>query len=224
MSACSTHRGYLPALADGEVQLVPDETIKHVSACRECSQVVDAHRALSTRLRDIEDEDAFFQTQPTRKRLRWRLAGLAAVVLVITAMAGTSWFLVRGADPVEAAVAVSAQPLQIHSSDPNAVGAWCRQASGRELPEIHLNGMTVEGARMDHVASTDIVTVAYSAPSGEHVTVGWLGGKAFAGSGVEQKAVSGQEVLVVHSARGAAVVIGSSTSVIWAAAAAIESA
>src|SRR5260370_113094 len=113
--------------------------------------------------------------------------------------------------------------LQIESSDPSQVGLWCLQASGRTLPAIQLDGMQVRGARMDRAASTDIVTVVYTAPSGERVTVGWLEGQGPTGSGVEDRNVSGHESLIVHSAVGTAVITGSSLDVMWQTAAAIES-
>ena len=75
---------------------------------------------------------------------------------------------------------------------------------------------------MDRIPSTDIVTVAYTSPSGAEVTVSWLEGQAPGGSGVEEKVVSGHHVLLVHAPRGTAVIGGSSNSAIWEAAAAIE--
>ncbi len=97
-------------------------------------------------------------------------------------------------------------------------------ASARTLPVIQLDGMQVVGARMDRVEATDIVTVVYSAPSGARVSVGWLEGQAPPGSGVEYRNVSGHELLVVHSAIGTAVILGTSTDAMWHTAAAIESA
>jgi hypothetical protein len=76
---------------------------------------------------------------------------------------------------------------------------------------------------MDRSNSTDIVTVAYAAPSGERVTVSWLEGEAPAGSGVEDRNLSGHELLIAHSAVGTAVIMGSSADAMWQTAAAIES-
>lgn len=97
------------------------------------------------------------------------------------------------------------------------------RASGRSLPAIVLDGMQVVGARMDRVASTDIVTVAYTAPSGARVSVSWLEGAAPPGSGVEVRQVKGHQLLIVHSGGGTAVVMSSSTGAMWQTAAAIES-
>jgi hypothetical protein len=138
-------------------------------------------------------------------------------------VAGVGWFALSRPDPVLAAVNASSQPLQIESSDPSQVGQWCLQASGRALPAIQLDGMQVAGARMDRAASTDIVTVVYTAPSGARVTVSWLEGQVPAGSGVEDRNISGHELLIVHSAVGTAVITGSSPVAMWQTAAAIES-
>ena len=143
---------------------------------------------------------------------------------ILLAAAGAGWFLFSRPDPVLAAVEASSQPMQIESTDAAQVAQWCRQASGRAVPAIELDGMQVVGARMDRIASTDIVTVAYTAPSGSRVTVGWLEGQAPSGSGVEDRNVSGHQLLIVHSAAGTAVVLGSSSDAMWQTAAAIESA
>jgi hypothetical protein len=148
-------------------------------------------------------------------------AGVAAAIVVATA--GVGWIVLSRPDPVQAAVTASSQPLQIESTDPAQVGQWCLRASGRGLPAIQLDGMQVAGARMDRVASTGIVTVVYTAPSGSRVAVSWLEGQALPGSGVEAKTVSGHGLLVVHSAVGTAVITGSSADAMWQAAAAIES-
>jgi hypothetical protein len=141
-------------------------------------------------------------------------AGVAAAIVVATA--GVGWIVLSRPDPVQAAVTASSQPLQIESTDPAQVGQWCLRASGRGLPAIQLDGM-------DRVASTGIVTVVYTAPSGSRVAVSWLEGQALPGSGVEAKTVSGHGLLVVHSAVGTAVITGSSADAMWQAAAAIES-
>ncbi len=199
MSACATHREYLAAVADGETALVPRATLDHVKSCPDCTREIRAHQLLALKLRqsgDLLDEPA-----PQRRHSP----------------------LVSRPDPVLAAVNASSQPLQIESSDPSQVGQWCLSASGRTLPAIQLDGMQVVGARMDRIASTDIVTVVYVAPSGARVVVSWLEGQSPAGSGVEDRNISGHELLIVHSAVGTAVITGSSPDAMWQAAAAIES-
>jgi hypothetical protein len=226
MSACAPHREFLAAVADGETELVPRPTLDHVKHCADCTREVRAHQLLTSRLRKasehLEEAAPRQRTIPAIPgRLRVIAAGVAAAILV--AAAGAGWLVLSRPDPVEAAVNASSQPLQIESSDPSQVGQWCLKASGRTLPAIQLDGMQVAGARMDRAASTDIVTVVYTAPSGARVTVSWLEGQAPAGSGVEDRTVSGHQLLIVHSAVGTAVVTGSSSDAMWQAAAAIES-
>lgn len=226
MNTCATHREFLGALADGEKELVPAATIEHVEHCAECSREVQAHRLLGARLREASEHLDGATTWPLRastgrRRIALVAAGFAAALVIALAAAG--WSAVSRPDPVQAAVVASSQPLQIQSSDPSQVQAWCVQASGRDLPVIQLDGMDVVGARMDRVPSTDIVTVSYTAPGGAQVTVSWLEGQAPGGSGVEEKVVSGRHVLLVHAPRGTVVVAGSSNLAMWEAAAAVES-
>ena len=226
MNDCSTHREFLAAIADGETALVPPGTLDHVNHCVDCAREVRAHQLLASRLRQAGEHLA--EAEPKRRsislaggRLPVIAAGVAGAILL--GAAGIGWFALWRPDPVLAAVTASSQPLQIESSDPSQVGQWCLQASGRTLPAIQLDGMQVMGARMDRAASTDIVTVVYVAPSGARVTVSWLEGGAPAGSGVEDRNISGRELLIVHSAVGTAVVTGSSPDAMWQTAAAIES-
>ncbi len=227
MNACTTHREFLAAIADGETALVPAATLDHVKHCGECTREVRAHQLLASRLRQASNhpEEAEPNRRPVplaRGRLRVIAAGIAGAILL--GAAGIGWFALSRPDPVLAAVTASSQPLQIESSDPSQVGQWCLQASGRTLPAIQLDGMQVAGARMDRAASTDIVTVVYTAPSGARVTVSWLEGQPRTGLGVEDRNISGRELLIVHSAVGTAVITGSSPDAMWQTAAAIESA
>jgi len=225
LNACARHREYLGAVADGEIELVPAATLDHIKDCADCTSEIRVHELLTSKLRRAADEPE----QAHRKRLvsltRGRLRVIAAGVAVATlvAAAGVTWSVVSRPDPVQAAVTASSEPLQIQSSDASQVGQWCLQASGRTLPAIQLDGMQIVGARMDRIASTGIVTVVYTAPSGARITVSWLEGQTLAGSGVEDRTVSGHQLLIVHSAVGTAVVTGSSTGAMWQTAAAIES-
>ena len=225
MSTCALHREYLGALADGETDLVPAATLEHLKQCRDCAAEIQAHRLLAAKLREalthVNGAPSRHLPASTGRRRIGLVAGVAAVLAVAVVAAGWSLFL--RPDPVEAAVFASSQPLQIQSADPSRVGDWCLSASGRGLPAIQLEGLEIVGARMDRVPSTDIVTVAYTAPSGARVTISWLEGQAPGGSGVEQKSVSGHPVLIAHTPRGTAVVAGSSSSAMWKAAATIES-
>jgi len=226
LNACAPHREYLAAVADGETELVPAATRDHIKDCADCTNEIRAHQLLTSKLRLAANEPE--QAHPerrlvslTRGRLRMIAAGVAFATLV--AAVGVSWSVFSRPDPVQAAVTASSEPLQIQSSDAAQVGQWCLQASGRTLPAIQLDGMQIVGARMDRIASAGIVTVVYTTPSGARITVSWLEGQTLAGSGVEDRTVSGHQVLIVHSAVGTAVVTGSSTDAMWQTAAAIES-
>ena len=230
MANCSPHREFLAAVADGATDLVPSATLEHVKGCEDCRREVQTHRLLSSRLRDASDLlDAPVLallpsiSQPARAA-RFRMIAAGAAAAVVLAATGLAWFAFSRPDPVQAAVTASSQPLQIESGDPSRVAQWCTRASGRSLPAVVLDGMQVVGARMDRVASTDIVTVAYTAPSGARVSVSWLEGAAPAGSGVEVRQVGDNQLLIVHSSAGTAVVMSPSTGAMWQTAAAIESA
>jgi hypothetical protein len=224
VNACDPHREFLAAVADGEHELVPAATLDHVKDCPDCTNEIRVHQLLTSKLRRAVEEPAHPERRLvsiTKGRLRAIAAGVAVVTVV--AAVGVSWAVFFRPDPVQAAVTASSEPLQIQSGDASQVGQWCLQASGRTLPAIQLDGMQVVGARMDRIASTDIVTVVYTTPSGARITVSWLEGQAPTGSGVEDSTVSGHQLLIVHSAVGTAVVIGSSTDAMWQTAAAIES-
>lgn len=225
MNTCTPHREFLAAVADGETELVPRETLAHVQDCPDCASEIQAHRLLSRKLREAGDR--LVVPPPARRRLPTVPSAIRAVAVgvaaaMLTATAGAGWFLLSRPDPVQAAVTASAQPMQVESTDPSQVGQWCFQASGKTLPAIQLDGMQVMGARMDRLGSTDIVTVTYTALSGSRVTVSWLEGQTPSGSGVEDRTLSGHDLLIVHASRGTAVITGSSTEAMWQAAAAIE--
>jgi hypothetical protein len=226
LSACVTHREFLAAIADGETALVPVATLEHVKNCADCTGEIQAHRLLTAKLRQATEE--LEQATPARRILpltsgRLRLVAAGVAVAIAIAAAGVGGSVLFRPDPVQAAFSASSMPLQVESSDPSQVGQWCLKASGRTVPAIRLDGMQVVGARMDRAASTDIVTVIYTAPSGARITVSWLEGQGPPGSGVEAKNISGRELLIVHSAVGTAVITGSSADAMWQTAAAIES-
>lgn len=227
MSTCSQHREFLGAVADGETALVPAATIEHIKDCPDCSREIHAHRLLADRLRAASDHlngtPAKPLPRPSRRRRVGMIAGIAVAALLIAGGAALSSTLTAPNPVVLAAVQASSGALQIQSTDGSQVSAWCLNASGKSLPAIQLDGMQVVGARMDRVPSADIVTVWYMAPDGSRVTVGWLEGQAPSGSGIEQKNVSGHDLLLVYTQRGTAVILGPSKSARWGAAAAIES-
>ena len=226
MGVCATHRQYLAAVADGETDLVPLATLEHVKTCGDCTREIQAHQVLTSRLKQSDELPETSSKQPitTPTLSRIRIIAAAAAALGLLSAVGVAWFEFSRPDPVQAAVNASAQPMQIESSDPGRVVQWCFQASGKQLPTIQVDGMQVVGARMDLAGSTGIVTVVYSAPSGDRVTVSWLEGEIPAGSGVEDKTMLGRELLIVHASVGTAVITSSSSGAMWQAAAAIESA
>lgn len=227
MGACAAHREYLAAIADGEPDLVPLATLEHVKTCADCAREIHAHQVLSSRLRQADDmlgETPSKQRALIAKLSRIRIIAAAAAALILVGATGVVWFVVSRPDPVQAAVNASSQPLQVQSTDPARVSQWCLQASGKSLPTIQLDGMQVVGARMDRAGSTGIVTVVYSAPSGDRVSVSWLEGQVPSGTGVEAKNISGRELLVVHASVGTAVITATSSDAMWQAAAAIEAA
>ncbi len=227
MIDCGPHREFLAAVADGETSLVPPATLDHVNTCLDCRREVRAHQMLTAGLQDAAAQLGAPAPKPrfigvTRARLR--AIGAAAAAVLILGAGGAAWLALSRPDPVQAAVNASSQPMQLQSSDPVVVSQWCQKASGHELPAIQLDGMQLVGARMDRAGSTGIVTVVYTAPSGERVTVGWLEGQIPPGSGVDDAQRSGHELLVAHSRVGTAVIMGSSPDAMWQTAAAIESA
>jgi hypothetical protein len=226
VTTCAPHREFLAAIADGETDLIPAATIDHVQGCADCAREIRSHQLITSRLRQAGD--LVLEAASGRRAISWlprRLPAIAAGVAgaILIATAGAVWLVLSRPDPVLAAVTASSQPLQIESTDPSQVDQWCLHASGRTLPAVQIDGMHVVGARMDKVAMANIVTVVYTAPSGGRVAVSWVEGQAPQGSGVEKRNLSGHELLIVHSAVGTAVVMGSSADEMWQAAAAIES-
>jgi hypothetical protein len=227
VEACTQHREFLAAVADGETALVPAATLEHVSTCLDCGREIRAHQVLSSKLRQAADQLGE-ERVPRRRLIEMAPAQLrviaAIVAVVLVGAAGGTWFVLSRTDPIQAAANAASQPLQVRSDDPAVVAQWCVHASGRNLPLTELDGMHVVGARMDRAGSTGIVTVTYASLSGERVTVGWLEGQVPSGSGIEDADRSGHRLLIVHAPVGTAVVTSSSADAMWQAAAAIESA
>lgn len=225
MTACDLYSDYLGAIADGELGLVPLEARGHVASCDACKAEVRSHQAASARLKELLESSNRAPKRLAHQSPR-RLGGaVAAVVAVLVASAGAvGWHLATTPDPVAAAVAVAASPLQLNSSNQREVGAWCRRTSGHEVPMTPLPGLTLLGARMDRAGSSAIVTVAYSAADGGRLNVSWLEGANISIGGVEERSVSGATALIVRHGSELAVIDGSaSLGSMWAAAGAIES-
>jgi hypothetical protein len=224
MTGCEPHRQYLAAIADGEPELVPDATLRHVAGCHDCSQEVEAHRLLGARLRESVNADQL--PSDRRQGRRWLVrAGAVAVAVATLAGAAVGWHAYTGTDAVAAAVAVAGDQPQYRSSDSSSIGAWCQQVSGRPMREVALADLSPVGARLDRRGGTDIVTVMYATGQGERINVSWLdASQAPTGtSNVQTRAIAGRTVLVVASPGGTAVISGTAPlSNLWAAAAGLE--
>ena len=225
MIACDLYSDYLGAIADGELDLVPVEARDHVASCGACQAEVRSHQAASARLMELGETSAGAPRRRAHRISRRLGATAAAAVAVLLASAGAvGWHVANAPDPIAAAVAVAAAPLQIDSSNQREVGAWCRRMSGHEVPMTPLPGLTLLGARMDRAGSSAIVTVVYSPADGGRLNVSWLEGANVSAGGVDERSVNGARALVVRHGSEMAVIDGSaSLGSMWAAAGAIES-
>jgi len=221
VSGCREHRPYLAAIADGELELVPAATLAHVADCPDCAEEADTHRLLGARLRASLNADRL--PTPRRGRRSWPVRlGAAAAVVIALAGAAAGWHAYTGEDRVAAAVAVASGQAQYSSSDASTITSWCERASGRPMREVALPGLSPLGARMDHRAGADIVTVTYATPQGERINVSWLDASQAqtGGSDVQTRMIEGRTVLLVASPGGTAVISGSAPlSSLWATAA-----
>lgn len=228
MSSCDRHREYLSAIADGQYDLVPSETVAHARGCDECGREVGTQRRLTRTLAEAGRQaanEAPAPRQPGIPRWRWASAALAAA-LAVTSVSGTlAWRMLQGEDQVAAAVSVAGQPLQLRSSDGTRIEAWCEQEAERPVPDISSAALEPTGARMDRRGGDEIVTVTYV--TGEHRTirVSWIDATlvAMGASSVRERFVLGSVVLVVTSRAGTAVVSGDAPlDSLWEAAARIQ--
>src|SRR5919197_2375895 len=114
MTGCAACREYLGAIADGELDLVPEPVLHHVAGCPRCSGEVDAHRGVNRKLRLATVLGSIKGARSVRP-----VRALAAVaVLLLVAVLGTSvWRYATGEDRVAAAAAVADLPRQFRSSD-----------------------------------------------------------------------------------------------------------
>src|SRR5260370_17329531 len=118
--ACTTHREYLAAIADGETALVPAATLDHVQHCNDCTREVRAHQLLASRLRQASEHPE--EAEPSRRpiplvggRLRVIAAGIAGAILL---GAGVGWFALSRPDPLLPPVNPSSHPLQPETTTP----------------------------------------------------------------------------------------------------------
>jgi hypothetical protein len=145
---------------------------------------------------------------------------------VALAAGGALWKTSQDEVPIVTAAAAAHQPLQLTSSDTGAIRAWCVRVSNRNMPIGAIPGMTTIGARMDHVAGKDVVSVVYAAREGGRVAVSWIdiAQARHSEEAVQAHNVGGHTVLMVHSPSGTVAVSGDvPMAQLWSAAAAVQS-
>lgn len=228
---CALHRPYLAALADGEVDLVPEATRDHVSGCADCADEVAQHGLLGEKLRAGFEQRMRRARQARRSAARVRRAAAVIGVAATLALAGLGgvlgWRATHGGtDVIDAAVTAAQLGPALRSSDPDAIGAWCARTSDRQRPQVALPPLVPLGARMDTVGGTNVVTVFYTVADWGHVAVGWLDAAASrpGDSRIQARAAGGGTALVVQTPRGTAVVTGDAPkATLWESAATLES-
>jgi len=226
MDPCAEHRPYIGALADGELELVPAPTRRHLAGCAECAAELEAHRLLTWRLQARLGEAP---AAPHRTALGRRVGLIATAVLGTAAAVGLAvagWGAThRSVDTVEAAVAASRQAPEIRSADATTIALWCSQSSDRRPPPVSIADLELDGARMDTTGAGPVVTVFYHTSDGGHLTVGWLSSEISPPRDalVEAREDSGRTVLMLRAPAGTAVVSGDvSLPQLWRAAGDLE--
>ena len=167
------HRPYLAALADGELELVPEATRAHVAQCDQGQFEVEAHELLGNRLRAATRSAA--PAAPARSGLGSRLLLPLAAAAAVAIVAGGVFVGTRPHTPAEvaSAVLVADRQPQFHSSDPAMIARWCTAQYGNRVPVVALTGLEPEGARMDWPEGQGIATVTY-ALGHQTIHVSWL--------------------------------------------------
>ena len=218
--SCAEHGGYLAAMADGELGLVPASTVAHVRVCGSCQSELRTQSLLTARLREAV---APLPAPPTPgPRSRWAAAAAAAVLVAAMAAGLATWRGIGDQDQALAAASAAQAPPQFRSADRIAIANWCERRSDRPIPVVAAPDLTPLGARTDQVAGSRVVTVAYRTGAGSHVTVSWLDTSPRQPS-VEARSDSGRRVLLVRSPAGTAVVAGDApASTLWSVAARLQ--
>jgi hypothetical protein len=227
---CREHRPYVSAFADGAIDLVPERSRAHLAECPDCAEEMAAHGQLGEKLRvAFGAEPGRVQRTPRRLRpplWRTRVVAMLAGATAIAGAATTGWLLTHSAaDPVRVAVEASRQAPSLQTSDAVAIARWCALQSERPQPIVQLPSLTPVGARMDRDGGATVVTIFYTAGSGQHLAVAWIDA-AIAGPDdlhVQSRSVDGSTVLVMRTHDGSAVVTGNaSTTLLWRTAGAVE--
>jgi hypothetical protein len=227
--ACAEHWSYLGAIAAGELELVPQATLSHISACDLCGAEVESHRLVSVRVRDATALAGMPTQDDSEKHSRWSrrmVIGAATAATILLGLGGLyASHAIDDQPTLDATVRAAAANPQFSSQDPAAVTSWCVRTSGRPMPEARLSGLIPLGARMDHAAGHDIVTIFYDGPDGTRVFLSWIdaAGSAPGQTRAEARTVFGRTVLLVHSMNGEAVIRGTAPmSTLWFVAGRIE--
>ena len=227
MTNCAPHRPYLAAVADGELECVPVETVQHLRSCESCREEVDVHRSLDAKLLASSrgQEPAIAGRRSPKRRLAMSAGGVAAIT-VVASIAALALDLGRP-DPVLAAASAGTQAPQFQSTDGTRIEAWCTRASGGPMPELDMAPLAPVGARLDRGGTTGMVTVFYTAPGGGSVAISWLDTSRIplGSRSVTAREVAGHLVLKAASPHGTAVISGGAPAeILWQTAARIEDA
>jgi hypothetical protein len=228
--SCRAHRLYVSAFADGEIDLVPEHSREHLQECPDCAEEMAAHGLIGEKLRlAFGGEPAGVERRRRRLRppLRWsRAAALLAAAVAIAGASTMGWLLThRTVDPVRLAVEAARQAPALQTSDATVIARWCAQQSERPQPVVQLPSLTPVGARMDREDGANVVTIFYTAGSGQHLAVTWIDGAVARPDDlhVQSRNVDGSTVLVMRTHDGSAVITGdASTTLLWRTAGAVE--
>jgi hypothetical protein len=225
---CANHRGYLGAIADRELELVPAESLEHVQECPDCRRELSTHRLLGERLVQAGEPEARGQVagaHPTgRRHARLRLSATVAALLLVLAAGGfgAARLVQQASDPTAASVSWAGAGPQLRSTDYGQIRVWCERSSGHALPYATPASLQPVGARMDRWGDQDLPTIFFETAAGEDVTVTWIGISAPSpqqGS-IETRQDGGQSLLLVRGPTGTMVVRGNTGgATLWSAAA-----
>ena len=225
---CATHRAYLAAVADGELELVPADSLEHVQECPDCRRELSTHRLLGERLHQARQEEAPRQPASVGRRgwLDARLRRFAAVVVLLLAVAGAgvgvAHLVQQANDSTAASVSWANAGPQLRSTDYAQIRLWCERSSGHALPYTTPASLQPVGARMDRWGGEDLATVFFETAGGEDVTVTWIGtsGMSPQQGSIETRQDGGTSALLVRGPTGAMVVRGhASGATLWSVAA-----
>ena len=225
---CATHRAYLAAIADREIELVPAESLEHVQECPGCRRELSTHQLLGERLHQVRQEEARGQPVNVRRRGRLdaRLRRFVAVVVLLLAVAGggvgAAHLVQQANDPTAPSVSWANAGPELRSTDYGQIRLWCERSSGHALPYTTPANLQPVGARMDRWSGQDLATVFFETAGGGDVTVTWIGtsGTSPQQGSIETRQDGGQSLLLVRGPTGTMVVRGNASgATLWGVAA-----